>query len=252
VAGPIVHGDRGYRQIELGIAKIVAEFLPEADRPNIIFSGKDLYHGDGYFQREKWPQEIRHQILKRLAQIPNEFNLIVVAGFHWKKENRAAAETLVGMMHPDEEKHHKIEHLIDVFEHAAAFSRCELAAEKSLRQMPQDELAMIVAEDTDRIKKQVKWMHRFLRDGDRLSKSGSEFAKSPLLPLVRIVDTPHFASKEDSKLLQVADVCAFLTMRALNAKDTANCFLEIKGRLSWWSPDIKQILDVTSILAKAV
>jgi hypothetical protein len=72
---------------------------------------------------------------------------------------------------------------------------------------------LLIAADTDRVKRALRIAHGFLRDPDQMK--GSEFEAMPDFPLRKIVDTPHFAERSDSAPLQVADVCAFLIMRRL-------------------------------------
>ena len=70
--------------------------------------------------------------------------------------------------------------------------------------MPEaDEICMLIAEDTDRVKRAVKNdAHTMLRDPRAIA--GTEFSKVRELPLTKIVDTPHLAEKGQSAALQVA------------------------------------------------
>jgi hypothetical protein len=86
---------------------------------------------------------------------------------------------------------------------------------------------MLVAEDTDRVKTAIKLGHRILRDPEEmLSTFPANFPSSELV-VRKIVDTPHFAKKEDSKPLQIADLCAFLIARRLRRDQQSHEFFEL-------------------------
>jgi Protein of unknown function (DUF3800) len=90
---------------------------------------------------------------------------------------------------------------------------------------PRNEICMLIAEDTDRVKRALKKAHAFLRDPKAIANS--KFAGKPYLPLKRIVDTPHFAAKTDSVPLQIADVCAYLILRRLLRRSDSQEFFEL-------------------------
>jgi hypothetical protein len=101
-----------------------------------------------------------------------------------------------------------------IAEHVIAFTWAELGIELQMTRFPRDEICMIVAEDTDLVKKTVKMGHAALRDADEVDRWFRPF-KFLGLPLQKVVDTPHFAAKAESAPLQIADTCAFLIMRRL-------------------------------------
>ena len=219
VAGVIVHGDRSYRKIEEALDKLIEEEIPEPDRERFVFHTNHLFHGNGYFDKGKWPRERRFPILERLAKLPARFGLPIVFGSLLKAPYRAeVADGLAALSdrHREEDT--------DIGEHMSVMAQVEIQIEIQMRLFPRDEICMLVAEDTDRVKRAVKDAHAFLRDPKRIA--GTEFATFPVLPLKKIVDTPHFASKVDSKLLQLADMCAFLIMRRLMRQESSQPFFE--------------------------
>jgi hypothetical protein len=124
----------------------------------------------------------------------------------------------------------------DIAEHMVAFARAEIGIERQVREFPRDEICMLIAEDTDRVKQAVKQAHAILRDPDEIANG--EFANMRGLPLVKIEDTPHFADKADSRPLQLADTCAFLIMRRLMRQETSQQFFEaIAPQLVWGASD---------------
>jgi hypothetical protein len=220
VAGVIVHGDRSYRKIEEALDKVVEEEIPESDREGFVLHANHLFHGNNYFDKGKWPRERRFPVLERLARLPAAFGLPIVFGSLIKAPYRAeVAHGLADL--PDRQR----EEDTDIGEHMSVMAQAEIQIELQMHEFPRDEICMLVAEDTDRIKRAVKDSHTFLRDPKRIA--GTEFAGFPGLPLRKIVDTPHFASKTDSKLLQLADMCAFLIMRRLTRQETSQPFFEV-------------------------
>jgi len=215
VAGVIVHGDRTYRLLENRLRKIVADAVPEGDREGLILQANYLFYGDGYFDKDKWPGEARYRILKRLAGLPAEFGLPVVFG-HLKRT-------------PDRDR----QNVADIAEHIVAFARTEVVVERQMHRYPRDEVSLLFAEDTDHVKKALKQAHAFLRDPDQIR--GTEFAKLPVLPRRKTIDTPHFAGKSESLPLQIANVCAFLIMCRLMRREETQPFFEVMAPQLVWS-----------------
>lgn len=84
---------------------------------------------------------------------------------------------------------------------------------------PPEEVAILVAEDNDLVRRAVKDTHHFLNSPDAKEKL-PEFLRDTL-PFGRIVDTIHFAAKTESPLLQMADACAFAISRYLSERSHA-------------------------------
>jgi hypothetical protein len=221
VGGIIVHGDRFYRKLEQRIHEIIGDFIPAEDRKGFVFHAKDLFQGAGYFKdKDKWPREKRFPILRALAATPKEFWTPVVFGYLDKSENRDDTQQRAAVL-----KERDRAHAMDIVEHMVAFSRAEMAIEYQMHRFPRDEVCMLVAEDTDRIKRAVKQAHAFLRDPAAVANS--QFAGTPYLPLSKIVDTPNFAAKTDSVLLQIADMCAYLILRRFLRRSDSQEFFEL-------------------------
>ena len=124
----------------------------------------------------------------------------------------------------------------DVAEHMVAFAHAEIAIERQMHQFSRDEICMLIAEDTDRVKRALKRAHAILRDPQEIIQSG--FAGLAGLPLQKIVDTPHFAEKAESAPLQVADCCAYLIMRRLMRRGDSQQFFELLApQLTWAASD---------------
>jgi hypothetical protein len=116
-------------------------------------------------------------------------------------------------------------HFVDIVEHATAFAKAELRVEEQLRRFPRDEICIVIAEDTDRVKRALKRGHALLRNPEEAA-GNPIFAKVPLMPMRKVVDTPHFAAKGESVPLQIADTCAFLILRRLMRRGDSQPFFE--------------------------
>jgi len=236
VAGIVINGDRTYREIETRLRRIVEVHIPATDRRGFIFHAIDVFRGTGYFKdHEIWPRCRRFPVLRDLAKLPRLLEIPIVFGHVNKEEYRREIEPTLALQKTEKDRLHAA----DVAEHMTAFATAEIAIERQMRTYPRDEICMLVAEDTDRVKKAVKNAHALLRDPDRLAGSGFEHTTG--LPLQKIVDTPHFASKAESAPLQLADVCAYLILRRLLRRDDSQGFFEeIAPQLTWNAIDFAE------------
>lgn len=199
VAGVIVHGDSQYLQIEMMFDKIVEEYIPREDRrTGFVFHATDIFHGVKYFARDKWTYDRRLSLLVEISRIIDAMNLPIVVGYYKKKEFGG------GYVFPSMPVREK-EELI----HNTAIVDCLMRSDKWLERFAPNELATIVHEDVPRSKKNIKQIVRVLRSADILTANAEELIKFGL-PLKRIIDTVHFAAKEEARPLQLADLCAFM------------------------------------------
>lgn len=212
VAGVLVHGDRTYRAITEHLRAIARRHIPEPDRENFLFHAKDIFQGARYFKdKEVWPRERRFPILRELAGTPAKFSLPVVFGHAAKKQFTPAVERVITALKPAK-KHHGL--IKDASIHGTVFAMAEIMIERQMHKFPRDEICILIAENTDRIKKAVKNGHAMLQSTKKMGDYLASF-KVDGTPITKIVDTPHFAEKAESPPLQVADVCAYLILRRL-------------------------------------
>jgi hypothetical protein len=233
VGGIVVHGDRTYRQLEQDVGEIISETIPEHDRDGFLFHTVDLFQGAGYFKdKTLWPREKRYPILRALAGIPKRRWIPVVFGhMNKEKERPESNQQLIANV-----KSHQAAHLNDIVQHMVAFARAEIAIERQMHSFPRNEICMLIAEDTDRVKRSLKSAHAFLRNPKAIATS--PFAGISYLPLTRIVDTPNFAAKAESVPLQIADLCAYLILRRLLRRSDSQEFFElIAPQLTWKAHD---------------
>jgi hypothetical protein len=225
VAGAIVHGDQQYREVDAYLRDLRDTHFP-GDADGVAFHAKDIWHGTGRFPRETWARTKRVELLQRLIEVPEKFGLYLVCGLvRWE-----AFPTTIVL--PDVKDGTR-----EIAAHASAILMCALSVEEWMRLAFPNENAMLYAEDTDRVKRVVKTVHRQCKDpkwAEQFLQQSS--AKTTLLPFTHIIDTVHFVEKADSRLLQVADVCAFFIRRYLNGSADAAPFYQRIVRRLWRVP----------------
>ena len=217
VAGVIVHADRQWLALDShlhGMAERCGLVTGSVVHP---FHATELFSGGKAFTREKWPKERRWEILDELASIPAKFDLPVVCGCvprRWCQDTDDHGVRLTARMHAL----------------ANAFTACSVAIERWMKERAEpDEVALLVMENNDEVK-------RYLRAGQHVMRNTKAFGLAPemqeALTLKRIVDTVHFAEKNLSGPLQIADTCAFVIRRYLtNGRDNDRFFEPLKNQL---------------------
>lgn len=160
VAGVMIHGDNQWREVERAIDDLIAAYIPEDDRLDFVFHATDIYHGSGYFGRSKWDRSTREEILKSLAKTIEDYHLPIVIG-GYKKDTFAAGQNLF------EECETNLKH--STMQLTSAMD-CAMWADRWLARYAPQENAMIVAEDTDRVKPMIKRAIRTFRSEKLLER----------------------------------------------------------------------------------
>jgi hypothetical protein len=194
VAGIVVHADNEWKLLEASLRGLVSKYVPGADPSKFIFHAKDLFHGEKLFPRDKWPKELRWEILERLVSLPREFGMPIVLGSWGKADVPAQPKTAN----------------VQIDAHAMAFAMCVSCANAFVRVRAPNEVAIVVAENNQQARSSLKELQARLRE--RVHDAFTELAFKNLT-FTHIVDTLHFAEKSESALLQVADACAFTARR---------------------------------------
>ena len=200
VAGVIVNPDEKWKDLERYFADFTAELFPEHVNVygrHLIFHAKDIWHGSGKFDRSQWSREERMKILTRLARVPKQFELPVIYGHVDQNE----AEHRIQSANPKATRA-EIQNMVQ----SAAFFRAVSRVEKWMEESAPDQVAMLIAEDTDRVKEMIGHIHASYTDRTQKPRPG-------VFQSNHIVDTVYFAKKQDSIILQIADHCAFLLKR---------------------------------------
>jgi hypothetical protein len=226
VAGVIIDADKQWISVKRAIDALINEYVPEEHRRDFVFHAKDLFSGAKIFDRNKYPIERAHEALKKLLSVPGQMRLPIVYGFtrkyhpssaSTKEQRRAEAATY----------------------HSHTFALCVLAAERYMRGYADpSEIATVIAENNTDTRNVIKAMHVLLQGRDRSSGLSPQIYASlqehsaDCLPVTRIIDTVHLASKDEAILLQLADACALIIRYALERKAHAEPFFDA---LSWGS-----------------
>lgn len=204
VAAIIVDADRQWRRLESCVQDL-RDHLGKTHEigDDFVFHAKDLFHGGRKFPREKWTLQERIEILRRLVSIPRELSVPVVYGHHLRSVPKLPAS-------PTDPAKSQVER-----DQRASFYLCVIGSEKFMRsEAGKNEVATIVAEDNHQVRATLKKAQKLLS-----SKRALEVVPAALhdaLPISRIVDTVHFASKSEAILLQIADACAYVITRYLS------------------------------------
>jgi hypothetical protein len=208
VAGVLVAPDDEWFEVQEAIASVGRALVMESDRKDLIFHAKDLFHGSGVFKRDRYSKEDRWEILTQLASIPKDFGLPVV----WGAVDRVELAKEFPDFPPSK---------LAIHAQGIASMRCTLAVEKYMREnTAPKELATVVYENNPQAKQFVKQMHNRLNDPNYLTLddrlNGNAWGR--YTPFRRVIDTAHFVEKSEAKMLQLADLCAFVIKRRMMGK----------------------------------
>jgi hypothetical protein len=219
-AAVIVHGDDQVVLIEEYLDGVIEKHIPEENKPDFFFHATDLYHGGGkksiFSNKDVWPEEKRWAILDDLVAVPGLFKIPICFG----RINKSMFEEVILTENPRK----KI-----LTSHAMAIVLCELSIEKWMRNNTDREITHIVAEDNHDVREAAKTAHVLLRH--KALESMVEVNNHPL-PLKRIRDGLQFTSKGESRLLQVADVCAWSIRRFISNSPYSERFYEpLRGQI---------------------
>lgn len=197
VAGVIVDPDQNWIDLETYYFDLARDLFPGEDPCKIIFHAKDIWHGTGVFDRKDWPLQERMKIFRRLAQVPRIFDLPIVAGIII----RDAVRQQMREKSPDIP-----DRTIRFFTYAHAFVSAVASVDAWMKKNLPGEVAMLIAEDTTDVRQGIKAFHEGYTDRFDVEDFGQFRAE-------QIIDTVHYAEKDLSLLLQIADHCAFILKR---------------------------------------
>jgi len=215
VVGVIVHGDDQVVPVEDHLEQLVEKHIPADKRDGFYFHATEIYGGGKkdciFHDKTVWPDERRWAILDDLVAVPAKFGLPICAGII---ERAKWPPKTPDRPHTQQE--------IDVAAHAMAIIQCEFGVELWLRTNTEKEITHIVAEDNGEVRLAAKEAHILLKNPHEMAKEG--FKDHPILPFKRIRDGLQFTTKAESRLLQIADVCAWAMRRAANNAPNADRF----------------------------
>jgi hypothetical protein len=204
VAGVFVHSDQQLIPLENELERLKQKHIPREDQDGFIFHAKDIWSGKGkiFKNREKWPLPRRLAILDDLARVPCRFDIPIVYHAAQRSTFDMSAEAERAGREPTSFERH-------VAIHASTFCTVILRTEEIMRARWSSEVAQLVAEDNDQVRSLVRGTQQIFLDPSSAPGPLHENAKV-ILPLQKIRGAVHFASKPESKPLQLADICAFI------------------------------------------
>lgn len=195
VSAVLIDADRLLIQVEDYLDCLVEKHIPAPDRDGFVFHSTDIWSGSRYFKnRDEWPLPRRLDILRDLVAIPARFEIPVAFGFVEKAS------------YPDQKPHSATPQELDTGAHAVAFALCLSMIERAMRSRWPEEITVLILEDRQKVKDTIK---ETLAHGRNKKLQPVDEVERQYLPITRIRDTPHFATKKQSRHLQLADVCAF-------------------------------------------
>ena len=212
VAGVIIHGDRQWKALDEDLWNLVCKYIPENDRKGFVFHAYELFSGGKYFNRETWPREKRWEILDAIIGLIEKYKIPIVHGYVDRAAFKKTAEEVLP-------KNDWGRINLSQMMHGAAFTECARRAQEWMEIYGGSEVGIFIAEDTPQVKRFIKAIHAELRNP---ASAIFQIKKLPLGPLLKIIDTIHFAQKTETSILQIADVCAFIFKRALMKNEGIN------------------------------
>jgi hypothetical protein len=207
VAGVLVDADRKWKELETYFRNLAVSAFPDGgiDPNRFVFHAMDIWHGNKQFDRKKWPLKDRLRLFGQLAQVPKLFDLPIVACAIDRASVVKEAEARNLRMSP--------RGILQVT-HGQAFLVAVQGVDDWMKKKTIDEVAMLIAEDSPKIRKLVEQFH------DGYTYPMEEDDAPEAFRSQYIIDAVHFAKKDKSILLQIADHCAFIIKRrAMGKKD---------------------------------
>lgn len=203
VCGVVVDADKKLIAVERAIQKLIDRHIPEPSRPNFVFHAKELFNGGGkVFKRNDpdWPLSKRLSIANDIARLPAKFDLPLAFGFI---EKAAMSQTAMTMFGPSVEK--------TTAAHVMAFISCAMQVEHWMRANASQEVCLMVVEDNQTARQLITEQQHAQQDPLLNENLSPELGKH--FPFRKIKEVPLFAGKQQSKVLQLADFCAYVFKR---------------------------------------
>jgi hypothetical protein len=206
VAGVILHTDTQWRPLHEYFKDLVNHFIPEEFREGHAFHTFQIWHRSGIYDKKRFGIDTT-ALLHAICDAIPKFQLPVVWGTMRKSYARAALEE-------DREVVSEKSLLNTAF--MCAFSDAVFRADLWMKQYGGEELANLVMENNDQLRKFAKATFKHMKSGflDELVKATPDFGfPTEHVRLNRIIDAPSFMEKDDAPPLQLADFCAYMVKR---------------------------------------
>jgi hypothetical protein len=221
VVGIIVHGDIQLNLIERHLVGLVEKHIPEPHRRGFVFHATHLFNGVSgggtIFGRDNpdWPIERRLKIADDLALCFRDFDLRITLGVAHRKNMKEVFPNFASL--PEAQKASAL--------HSAAFMVCSMYVEKWMREFGGDENCLLVVENHERHRNQLKKIQRDLQNPDKKFSLGDEW--DFYFPFTRIREDPLFQEKRPHSILQLADFAAYVMKRRFNNDERTKRFIDL-------------------------
>jgi hypothetical protein len=238
VVGVILNADRHWRRAAEYLDQVLNVHVPADLRAGFIFHAKTVW--SGYREHNAtWPRGERAALIKAVAATPRTHGMAIALGRvrrDWKFPIEPAMR-------------------LHDFQHIMAFKNCIDRANKYIRDWADpEEVATLVAEDVPEKRRFLKAVLKVnvslpLEESYILAttaeKKTGHILQTNAGPIDKIVDTVHFAQKDEAPLLQIADACAFSFRRYFAEQEYGNDLVEemLGGPLIWedWQGPMSQM-----------
>lgn len=202
VAGIIVHGDKQLTELYASLDQIARDLVPEY--PGLVFHACDVYGRRGKFfgNGPLATLERRRPILDALAHLPRRHDLKIVAssiGLEEVKRDTARAQII-------------------------CYASCVGQANHWLRETAPDENCLVIAEDNNVTRADIRRIHRNLQDKEFVANMGQSVHR--FFPFDRVREDPAFQGKRPGNPLVLADFLAFTLKRYMNGDPCIKQFVE--------------------------
>jgi hypothetical protein len=202
VAAALTDPDRHWHEIAnyydtLADGWLQGRYFAQTDG-HFVFHAKDVWHGAGEWGRNRFSLQDRMAIFKQLAQAPDLLAIPICIGVVEKSQLPREFRNIT------DSKLRKSLYL------GSAFVMAMQSIDDWMERHCPGRVCMMTAEDTDSTKAAIRATVRNVQtDGQGYSHEYQVEFRSR-----SIVDTPNFAPKNLSPIMQMADHCAFIVRRA--------------------------------------
>lgn len=223
VVGVMLHVDQQYAAIQKYLLDMADDLVaPDKERPlDFVFHAKELWHGNGFFPRDKWSRERRLEILGHIADIPREFQLPII--YSCVERSQFPAK-----LPPDDSPKRLFRDArakATMKCHTMCFLSCLEQVDRYVVQIYEGEKVFAVVELHEDHKIQLLSGAQLLSN-PRLRRTIENDPDINWPPISHIVEEPLFVRKSGSSPVQVDDACAFILSRALAEAEKSGPLLE--------------------------
>ena len=194
--GVIVSFDNQIQLIEEHLAALKDKYRIDSET---ALHAKDIHHGSHAFDKVRYTRKEREELLTELLSIAPDFGLPVSIGYDDRVHTK---ET-----HPGSEDKYYLKQSIKL-----ATLRCLVGIEAFMKNRHGDECCLLIFEESPNVRPHVIEIYKHVKSIESRDRGGRFF------PISRIIETPAFAKKAESAILQVADAIAFAINRDLKGK----------------------------------